>query len=72
MPTVKNWTQRRAGNEATLLPLSPFSEVFTAAAAAIILLSISQVHVNVLVLEARLQAELIYALRAIMTYMKAT
>ena len=34
--------------------------------------SIAQVHINVLVLEARLQAELIYALRAIMTYMKAT
>ena len=30
----------------------------------------SQIHVNILVLEARLQAELIYALRAIMNYMK--
>jgi hypothetical protein len=29
-----------------------------------------QVHVNILVLEARLQAELIYALRAIMMHMK--
>ena len=29
-----------------------------------------QVHVNLLVLEARLQAELIYALRAVMQYMK--
>ena len=29
-----------------------------------------QVHINVLVMEARVQAELIYALRAIMTYMK--
>lgn len=31
---------------------------------------LSQVHVNFLVLEARLQAELIYALRAVMQYMK--
>jgi len=29
-----------------------------------------KVHINVLVMEARLQAELIYALRAIMSYMK--
>ena len=29
-----------------------------------------QVHVNILALEARLQAELIYALRAIMMHMK--
>ena len=31
---------------------------------------ITQVHVNLLVLEARLQAEIIYALKALMTYMK--
>ena len=38
---------------------------------AIISLSLSQVHVNVIVVDARTQAELIYAMRALMRFMKS-
>ena len=59
------------GNMAGLEPSEKVCTIYMEFMCNNITLSLSQVHVNVIVVDARTQAELIYAMRALMRFMKS-